>query len=379
MDTALDLFVACLPGLEPWCAREFAATGLVPADSVREQSGGLALRGDLHDAFALCLHLGTASHVLVRLAEFPCHHLAELRRRCDRIDWTRWLPRNARLEVRATTRRTKLYHSGAVAERVELALREQLGPAPEPATDGSAPLAILVRVEGETVTISCDAAGAPLHRQGWRLEGAKAPLREDLAHALVLASGWDPSMPFVDPFCGSGTLPIVAARIAAGRLPGEGRTFAVEQLCDFDAERAAALRGSVAAGHREVTVPIGAADRDAGAVAATRANAERADVAAALEVVEGNWRDAPGLVDPGAVGAVVSNPPFGKRVGDARLVNLWQSIGAVLGRLPEGWRLALLSADRRLALRTGLPLKTAFLTRHGGLGVRAMVRGAAVD
>ncbi|MBK8974800.1 MAG: class I SAM-dependent RNA methyltransferase [Planctomycetes bacterium] len=371
-----ELFVACLPGLEPLLVDELSGLGLAGAPA----EGGVELAGSLRDAARICLCSGLGTHVLVRLAEFHCVHLRELRRLAERVEWGRWLTPGEPFAVRASCRKSRLYHSGAVAERIGAAVGAALGVAAEDAiaaADDGAP-AVVARLLHDRCTVSLDVSGAPLHRRGWRLAAAKAPLREDLAWALVSASGWRPGEPFVDPFCGSGTLPITAALRAAGLPPGLGRSFAFERLACAAAAGCDALRAEVGTAGPGEAARIGAADRDAGAIAAARANAARAGVADRIEWCEGSWRDAPGLADPAPAGALVSNPPFGARVGEAaRLVHLWQAVGARCRALPPGWRIALLAADRRLALRTGLPLRTAFATQHGGLPVRALVARVA--
>ena len=238
-----------------------------------------------------------------------------------------------------------------------------------------------MRVLRDEVTISLDTSGAPLHRRGWRLAGAKAPLREDLAHALIRAAAWPRDGMLIDPMMGSGTIPIEAASLAAGLAPGRLRHTALEHtaLMDREAHRQAMLpRPSTGA----ATTPpqIFGSDRDAGAVEAAHANAVRAGVAELLDLRSAPLRAAPVLGAPppaSATGSLVSNPPYGHRVGVAgKLTPLWQSLGHAARQLPPTWSVAVCTNDRRLALRAGLPWRTAFLTQHGGLKVRAL-RAAA--
>lgn len=367
----LELFAACLPGLEPLVARECAALGLTVEDD--GAAGGVSCRGgDFADAMRLNLHLGCASHVLLRIARFRARHFAELQKRADAVPWRRWLRAGVPFRVRATSRQSKLRHTGGIAERVEGAIERALGSA---ASADAEAVPVQVRFLDDHCTVSIDTSGRPLHERGWRLETAKAPLREDLAHALVLASGWHPASPLVDPFCGSGTVPICAAVIARRLPPGGARSFAFERLAAFDAS--AWERLLVAAREQALErapAPIVASDRDAGAVASAGRNAARAGVAEDLELHEAPLSTCPGFELATEQGAVVTNPPFGRRVGDAtRLGPLFQSLGGRVRSLPAGWRVAVLAADRRLALRTGLPLRTALLTNHGGLRVRALV------
>lgn len=372
-----DLFAACLPGLEPLLAAELTALGARPT----RLRGGAAFTGDIDLALRSCLWLGTASHVLVRLAEFPCRALGELQRKSAQLPWREWLRPNVPVAVRATTHGSRVYHTGAVVERIENALAAAFGRAPIVAgAEDTIVASITVRFRADVCTISLDATSTPLHRRGYRLDGAKAPLREDLAHALVLASGWSPDQALLDPFCGSGTIAIEAARLALGIAPGHLRDPAMEHLALFCGDAWQAARQSPPPRAPVAAPTIAASDRDAGAVEASRQNAERAGVAAAIELRCGAITAHPWL-QPGAApprGVLVTNPPFGLRVAKADgLLPLYQTLGNRARSLGEGWHLALLAHDVRLARRTGLPLHAAWTTQHGGLTVTALT-GAAL-
>ena len=237
---------------------------------------------------------------------------------------------------------------------------------------------VLVRVIRDMVTLSLDSSGAPLHRRGYRGPTGKAPLRSDLARALLLVSGWKGRTMLLDPMMGSGTLLIEAATLARRLAPGRLRSFAFEQTALFDPD----LYGSVLSKAAEAALPrskvmLLGSDRDAGALEAARCNAERAGVLEDLHLECAPLRGAPvfrGEPVPEEEGCLATNPPHGRRVGNpAKLLPLYQTLGRLGGALPAGWSAALCVADRRLALRTGWPLRTGFLTSHGGLKIRAMV------
>jgi putative N6-adenine-specific DNA methylase len=178
----------------------------------------------------------------------------------------------------------------------------------------------------------------------------------------------------LDPFCGSGTIAIEAAGLARGLAPGRLRSPALEHLACFDAEAWRAASAQTRAPH---PAAISASDRDAGAIAAARANAQRAGVADAIAFVHAAVTKSPWLADPQSApprGALVTNPPFGRRISEAKkLETLYHALGQRAARLGSGWRIALLAHDARLARRTGLALEVAFATKHGGLQVRALV------
>ncbi|MGE3172599.1 MAG: class I SAM-dependent RNA methyltransferase [Planctomycetota bacterium] len=372
---ALDLFAACLPGLEPLLADELRALGAAP----EEQPGGAAFAGDAALLRRAHLWLGTASHLLLRCGTFRCRNLGELTTKTASLPWREWLRPDAPVAVRATAQRSRLYHTGAIAERVQKGIDAALGRATEPETT-EAPVQLAARVRDDVVTLSIDTAAEPLHRRGYRLDGGKAPLREDLAHALLRAAGFAPGTPLLDPFCGSGTIAIEAATLAAGLPPGRLRPAPLRgtALQDDDAWRQLVAAASQPPVSLPPAAPIAASDRDAGAVAAAEANAERAGVRALLDVrccalTAAPWLAAPADAPPGLL--LATNPPFGRRIGPGSdLAPLYQSLGHRFASLP-GARMALLAHDPRLARRTGCALRVCWSTRHGGLSVAALVSG----
>jgi putative N6-adenine-specific DNA methylase len=274
------------------------------------------------------------------------------------------------VRFRSTAQRSRLHHTGAIDERVAEAIAARLG-GPVIAADGEEDVALVhARFERDEVTLSLDTSGAPLHRRGYRLATAKAPLREDLARALVITSGWDRRSPLVDPMAGSGTIAIEAAMLARGIAPGRARRFAFEDAPTHDAALLARLRdeaderAGVSSGS---PARIVARDRDEGAVTAARANAERAGVM--LEHVV-----AP-LSEPFAIdtdeGALVTNPPWGVRVArDRDLRPLYDRLGALIDALPPRWEAGVVAADADLVRRAHMPLRSALLTDAGGTKVR---------
>lgn len=369
----LESFAACLPGLEPLLADELRALGAVP----RPLRGGVAFDGDVELAMRACLWLGTASHVLLRTASFPCRALGELERKARDLPWRAWLRAEVAIDVRATAHASRIYHTGAIAERIGNALGAVFGRPPRTPRDDEPAAGVHVRFQRDVCTISLDATATPLHRRGFRLDGRKAPLREDLAHALLRAGAFTPDDALLDPFCGSGTIAIEAAAMALGLAPGRLRPPALEHLALFDPDAWQRVRSAPAPIAAAATAPrIAAGDRDAGAIEAARQNAERAGVAGAIEFTLGAFTAHPWWQEGGAPprGLLATNPPFGRRVGQVdRLLPLYQSLGHRAAALPDGWRTAVLAHDVRLARRTGLPLRAAWTTRHGGLAVTALV------
>src|SRR5574338_23347 len=265
--TPLSCFAVTAPGLDALTARELTALGLPVTDT---EPGGVSFEADVDGLARANLWLRTASRVLVRVAEFHAHSFAELERHARKVPWDDFLAEGARPVFRVTSKKSKLYHQDAIAERLERWIGRE-------ASDDASEQLFIVRVHRDRVTISADASGELLHKRGYRLEAGKAPLRETLAAAMLLAIGWDGSVPLVDPFAGSGTIPIEAALIALGMAPGAGRAFAMDRWTRLagNGVAAAAVRGGPRAAPTEVAAPrpstldprlITASDRDAGAV-----------------------------------------------------------------------------------------------------------------
>ena len=359
-----SLFAPCAPGLEPLLLAELEELGVRNAEAL---PGGVAWAGHHGAIYRANLGLGLATQVRVRLGRFRASKLPELRRKARQLPWGPWVGEGG-VDVRAVCKRSKLHHGGAVAERVAQAAAEAVGEVPiaEGATR------VLVRIVENEVEVSVDPSGEPLHRRGYRLATAKAPLREDLARALLRVSGWDAESPLVDPMMGAGTIAIEAALLARRLPPGGRRRFAFEDTPGFDAPRYAKVRAELEAKTRPaLPFPIHGSDRDAGALEAARANAERAGVLADLRLREASLSDAFAEVD-GAT-ALVTNPPWGARIGDGdALRDLYASLGELV-RAREGLRLAFACGDPDLARAVGLPIRSALMTDAGGTKVRFFV------
>ncbi|MEO8139823.1 MAG: class I SAM-dependent RNA methyltransferase [Gemmatimonadota bacterium] len=378
MTGRLSLYAVTAPGLELHTAAELACIGITPTET---EPGGVAFEGTLDDVARANLWLRTASRVLVRLGSFHARALGELERKAAALPWRDWLPAGTAVSVRVTCRKSRLYHQKAVAERIVTASAGVAATAagdPDEVEETEGQL-IVVRLFRDACSISLDSSGALLHRRGYRLAVAKAPLRETLAAGLLLESGWSHEMPLIDPFCGSGTIPIEAAMLARRIPPGLARSFAFLRWPGADLGRWGALLDSArAAILPHAAAPILGSDRDAGAIEAATANALRAGVAEDI-----TWRQAAvsSLEPPAGIGALVSNPPYGMRVSEGReLRDLFARLGTVARERLPGWRVSLLLPEAPLERATGLPFGPALHTRNGGLAVRmltAVVEGSS--
>ena len=351
-DGRLEAFVVAAPGLERVLLDELTRLDVKPARAVK---GGVECSLTWPQLWGVHLRSRLATRVLVRVQRFRATSWPEMEAGLRRVPWASWLAADAGVTVQASCDKgSALYHSGAVEERVAAALGRPAGEQ-----------TVMVRVLDDVVTVSLDATGEALFKRGWRGPAGKAPLRETLAAAVLLASGWDRRSPLVDPFCGSGTIAIEAALLARRMAPGRHRTFVFQSWPSFSPERWARLVRGADSDVVEKCPPIVACDRDAGAVATTLANAASAGVASNLEVVQRSVSD---LVLPGRTGVVVTNPPYGARLGgDVR--NLFDRFGAVLRERAPGWRVAVLASADTPVPRLGLSCTSALHTTNGGIPV----------
>lgn len=339
-------------------AKELRALGEQP----RIEDGGVAWTGDARSLMRANLWLRTASRVVVRVASFRATKFHELERAAKRIDWQRFLGADAVPDFRVTARKSKLYHSDAIAERLAKASGAK--------RPGAHEQLFVVRVVRDEFEISADSSGDLLHMRGYRRAVSKAPLRETLAAALLIGADWSGESALLDPFCGSGTIPIEGALIARKIAPGLRREFAFMRWSEFDQtawmELRTAARAAVATAP---SAPIHGSDRDAGAIEASIGNANRAEVAG--DIV---WsKHAVSAIErSGGSGLVATNPPYGKRVqGGPDVRNVYAQFGKVARQKLRDWKVALYTTDASLANQTRLGLKQEFQTSSGGIKIGA--------
>ncbi|HVS03349.1 MAG TPA: THUMP domain-containing protein [Thermoanaerobaculia bacterium] len=338
----------------------------------------VAFTGDLDCAYRVCLWSRVASRVLLPLVRFPAPDYAAVYRAAREVDWSLHLPRGSTLAVDCRLRRAALSHSHFAALRVKDAvvdrLREVRGE--RPTIDLARPsVRLSLYVERRQGVLAVDLSGEPLHRRGYRRQGIAAPLKETLAAAILLRAGWPAAaaagQPLVDPLCGSGTLPIEGALIAADVAPGlrrehwgflgwgrhrHERWLAVRQDAEMRCRRGLAGR----------LPPILGSDGDAAAVAVAQANAAAAGVAGIVGFERRSIAEAaPPAGSP--PGLVVANPPYGRRLGGAGLPALWAELGRCLKQRFPGWRVAVLSADPELSARLGLRAHRKNVLYNGAL------------
>ncbi|HUR91843.1 MAG TPA: class I SAM-dependent RNA methyltransferase [Gemmatimonadaceae bacterium] len=369
----IEAFAITAPGLSRITAGELAAMGIAVDDV---SAAGVTFKGGLREVYAANLHLRTASRVIVRLARFQARTFAELERHAAKIPWAKFIAPGRPFRIRVTSRKSRLYHSDAVAERVARAIRDGTGGEHSEGEaaeehEGEGAQLVVVRLERDECTVNMDSSGALLHMRGYRRAVAKAPMRETIAAAMLLAAEWKPDEPLFDPFCGSGTIPIEGAMLAKRIAPGLGRVFSFQQWPWIDAGLWSHMRREAESDVVEAAgLIIVGSDRDEGAIGAAAENSERAGVVGDIEWAVASVSEA--HVD-GAAGWIITNPPYGVRVGVSReLRNLYSRFGEVLRARFSGWSLAFLSADHALEAQLRMELEVLFRTTNGGIPVRCM-------
>ncbi len=361
MSDRFEAAAICTPGLEPFVETELRALGIKPKPG---HTGVVEFKASARQLYAANVWLRTASRVLVRIATFRATDFAHLQQRAEEVDWSSWITDDVAPEFRVSSRKSRLYHTQGIADR----LHKVVGPA----SIGEAGQPFVVRFDRDLCSVSIDASGTPLNHRAWRTDIGVAPLRPTMAAAVLMAAGYDGTEPLVDPFCGCGTIPIEAALLAAKLPPGGTRRFAFQQWPSFQRGTWASVQGEVkAAAQAGVVAQIEAYDRDQAAVDACKANAERAQVSDSVLIER---KVVSHLGGHTGKGLIVSNPPYGKRVGDGDLRALYKKFGAVMRQRRPQWGLAMVVADVKLARVADHRLAPVGGFGHGGMTVSVLSR-----
>jgi putative N6-adenine-specific DNA methylase len=370
-DRQLNCFAAVPRGAEELAAAELTALGIIDA---KPGKGGVAFSTDRAGLYRANLWLRTASRVLVQLANFPCSSPAELYAGVHAIPWQELITPDMTLAVDCSLRDSALTHSGFVALKTKDAvvdrIREACGSRPNVDT-ASPDVRINVHLHKNVCTISLDSSGDSLDRRGYRLERNEAPLRETLAAAVVALSGWDGSIPLADPMCGSGTIPVEAALMAAHIPPGLHRQFGFQRWLDFDT---VLWNGICAAAEEGISrLPVGLItgyDLDSRALLLAGRNASKAGLEGQIHFFHAALQE---FRPEGDKGVVILNPPYGKRLGeDDDLRELYCQIGDVMKKYCRGWTGFVLTGNLELAKYIGLKASRRYVLYNGAIECRLL-------
>jgi 23S rRNA (guanine2445-N2)-methyltransferase / 23S rRNA (guanine2069-N7)-methyltransferase len=386
--TPLGFFATAARNLETLLAEELRAMGIADAKDTR---AGVRFGGSLADAYRVLIGSRVASRVLLPLAAFDAPDAEHLYAAVQDIHWPDHLAPGRTLAVHLDAVRSGIDNGHYGALKVKDAIVDQfraLG-LPRPDVDTARPdVALRCHIFRDRATLSLDLAGDPLHRRGWRAREGAAPLKESLAAAVLLRAGWPEIAAaggsLLDPLCGAGSLPIEAALMAADIAPGLLRTeLGIHWGCTGWAGHDAAAWTSLLAEARERRAAglarlarqgpaLRGADRDPRAVRAAQDNAARAGLAGQVRFERRDLADcAPAPAD--SPGLVVTNPPYGERLGeDTELPALYATLGHLLRERFDGWRAAVLTGNPELGKGMGLRAKRFHTLYNGPIECRLL-------
>lgn len=325
-------FAVAAPGTEPWVADEIRS---LEFSDIVEIEGGVEFEASLKGLMKANLWSRTASRILVRLETFPARELSLLQRRVGKLELASFFKRGDRVRVKVTCKKSKIYHSGAALERVAESLTSVHG-LEVVKGDTRAP-ELNIRINHDVVTVSLDTSGGHLHQRGHKVVLGKAPIRETLAAVALRAAGYDGTQDFIDPCAGSGTIVIEAAEVAANRAPGLFRKFSFQDWPCYREKHWLTLVEEANALLRRPRVGLYAFDQSAPAMKSCRDNLESKGLGDYVETKCRPLRAAAESVGS-AMGILVTNPPYGQRIGRERDVRrAHKELGGWLCRSLDGW------------------------------------------
>lgn len=365
-------FATVARGLESLAVQELEALG---ARSVEAGFCGVSFAGDRTLLYRVNLWARLPFRVLAKLHEFSCQDATDLYEGIRALDWQPYLTPAHTLAVDATGKTRQLNHTHFTALKVKDAIVDQqqdsLGE--RSSIDTEQPdVRVNVHLDGENCVVSLDSSGSSLHRRGYRPAVGLAPLKESLAAALIEMTGWQSDLPFLDPLCGSGTLPLEASMKALNIAPGLFRDqFGFETWPDFDAALWDDLLQEAENSQREgLQAMIVGCDRNPDVIRQARANALNCGVG---HLVKFTQTDLAQLEAPADHGILLCNPPYGERLGqDEDLGAFYKLLGNVLKQQFKGWTAFVLSGNRELASTIGLKSSQRLPVYNGSIPCQLM-------
>ena len=342
-----QFFATCPRGLELVLADELRGFN---AQKIHAVGGGMLFSGDYSLCYRANLESRIASRILWRIAGGPYRHEQDIYKLSFAPRWTDWFESRCTIRVDVSAIKSPLTSLNFITLKIKDAVCDKIRllSGRRPSVDTRAPdVPIQAHLTDRDFTLYLDTTGEPLFKRGLRRTTGDAPLRENLAAGLLRLAAWQPEIPILDPMCGSGTILIEAALIALDIAPGSGRRFAFERLTNFDPRRWRELRRKTTARQKAKNpLAIYGSDISSDALKAARANLVAAGIAECVTLQCANVLD---LTPPANTGIIVSNPPYGVRLGEQqRLAEFYPKLGDSLKKRFTGWSAYLLSADMRL-------------------------------
>lgn len=343
--TQYDLIAPCHFGMESVLKNEIYDIGY---ETVAVTDGRITFRGDEEAVARANIGLRTAERVLLKVGSFHAETFDQLFEGTRALPWEDFLPRDARFWVtKAASVRSKLFSPSdiqsimkkAMVERMRTALGTDVFP------ETGAPYPVRVFLLKDEVTVALDTTGDSLHKRGYRKFKVAAPIAENLAAGLIMLTPWRPGRILVDPFCGSGTFPIEAALMAANIAPGVNRSFTAEQWKHLipDAVWKDARDEALDLETPNVETDLQGYDIDPEAISAARENARLAGVD---HLIHFQARPVSALSHAKKYGFLITNPPYGERLGSddlAQVQQLYRELGDAYRRL-DSWSMYLITS-----------------------------------
>ena len=352
MSQELTFAIPTLFGVEGLTADELRRLGM---SQVRAENGRVFCQGAPLDIPRLNLSLRTGERVLLVLGTFPARDFDALFEGTRALPWERFIPREGQFPVKGHSLNSALHSVPACQSIVKKAVAARLGgkyglnTLPETGSLYQVQFSLM----GDQAVLMLDTSGSGLHKRGYRAQGVAAPLRENLAAAMVLLSRYRGRDPLCDPFCGSGTIPIEAALIAKNRAPGLDRSFAAQRWKNMDARLWMDAADEAQDKEFHGAYDIWGGDIDPAAVDLARHNAALAGVD---DCVRFEVADAAAFHRESTYGQLVTNPPYGERLLEKKEAEaLYRAFGKAVGTLPPKWRVLVLSSHTEFERCFGRP------------------------
>ena len=335
-----DLIATTTFGIEGITAKELRALGY---DDVKVDTSKVHFKGDEMDIAIANIHLRTADRVLIKMAEFEARSFEELFQGTKTVNWSKLIPKNGKMHVVGKSVKSTLYSVPDCQSIVKKAIITSMSEAygiTEFKEDGPV-YKIEVAILKDKVTLTIDTSGSGLHKRGYRENSGAAPLKETLAAAMILQSRWQDSYELIDPFCGSGTILIEAAMIAQNIAPGLNREFVCETWPSMPSNTFDMVREGARNAEKHKDIKLIGYDIDYRTLKVAMENAKKAGVD---QYIEFQKRDFMEFSTSKKYGFIVSNPPYGERIGEKEsLDRLYKHMGYIKEKL-DGWDFNILTS-----------------------------------
>lgn len=367
----LQFFAPCPRGLETVLADELIA---MRAIAVQATSGGVHFQGNWLTCYHANLHSRIASRILWQVAKKPYRNEQDIYDTTTALPWSEWFTPDLTIRVNLAAIQCPLRSLEYITLKIKDAVCDKFRK-----TSGKRPnintVAPDIRIHGfldaQQFTLYLDTSGEALFKRGYRKNSGNAPLRENLAAGILHLSGWQPGIPLLDPMCGSGTFLIEAAEMTFNIAPGLRRHFAFEHFKQFDQPQWQQLKDQASSARLPATqIPVYGSDLYGYSLADARINLEAAGL---LEAVHLKQASALEISAPQSQGILVTNPPYGVRIGEARLLaEFYPKLGNVLKNKFMGWNAYIFTADPSLAKTIRLKASRRIPLFNGALECRLL-------